>query len=310
MKPDLESSSTPPARRPLQLAIDGNVFGWAAGIEATAEALDAFANAGGTMISTADHYAGGRSEIMIGNWVSSRSARDRVVLATKIGRHPDTPGLSAANIVEATEASLLRLQTDYIDILSFDGDDPHVPLLESLTAAAALIESGKVRAIAASGYSGSRLREAMETVREEGLPGFRAVFAVYNLMQRRAYERDVAGAAADYGLGVFARLPLANGFLTGRYRSKSDVPDSVMFNDAVEHIGRHGFKVLKVLETVAAETETSPAVVALAWLRSKPGIVAPVVRASNASRILELTGAAELVLTREQILALDAVSDG
>jgi aryl-alcohol dehydrogenase-like predicted oxidoreductase len=299
----------PVAKKPLPLAIDGNVFGWASGIEATAEALDAFSAAGGTMISTADHYAGGRSEIMIGNWVSSRSARDRVVLATKIGRHPDAPGLSATSIIEATEASLLRLQTDYIDILSFDGDHPQTPLIESLMAASTLIASGKVRMIAASAYTGRRLREALETAREEGLPSFKAVFAVYNLMQRRDFERDVADAAADYRLGVFARLPLANGFLTGRYRNKSDVPDSVMFHDAVEHIGRQGFRVLRVLETVAAETETSPAVVALAWLRSKPGIVAPVVRASSAARILELTAAADLTLSLEQVAALDAVSE-
>ncbi|SMG36846.1 aldo/keto reductase [Agreia pratensis] len=310
MTPNDDASSNtamPPSR--FRLAIDGNVFGWASGVSATAEALDAFHAAGGRLISTADHYAGGRSEIMIGNWVRSRKARSRVFLATKIGRHPDAPGLSADDIVTATEASLERLQTDHLDLLSFDGDHPHTPLEESLAAAAELIASGKVRALAASSYSGARLRDAGRLADENGLPRFRAVFSPYSLMTRRPVESDLLPAVRTLNIGIFARLPLANGFLTGEYRVRSDVPESTMFADAAAHVGRDGFRVLKALEQVSAEQNTSLAACALAWVRSKPNVIAPVVRAASAEQVAELVASADLVLEPHQLMALDRASE-
>jgi len=301
------STGTPPSR--FRLAIDGNVFGWASGVSATAEALDAFHAAGGRLISTADHYAGGRSEVMIGNWVRSRKARSRVFLATKIGRHPDAPGLSADDIVTATEASLERLQTDHLDLLSFDGDHPHTPLEESLAAAAELIASGKVRALAASAYSGARLLQARQLADDNGLPRFRAVFSPYSLMTRRPVEHDLLPAVRSLNIGIFARLPLANGFLTGNYRVRTDVPESSMFADAGSHVGRDGFRVLKALEQVAAEQNASLAACALAWVRSKPNVIAPVVRAASAEQVAELVASADLVLEPHQLMALDRASE-
>jgi aryl-alcohol dehydrogenase-like predicted oxidoreductase len=306
-----DDASTPASAMParFRLAIDGNVFGWASGVSATAEALDAFHAAGGRLISTADHYAGGRSEIMIGNWVRTRKARSRVFLATKIGRHPDAPGLSAASIVAATEASLERFQTDHLDLLSFDGDHPQTPLQESLAAAAELIQSGKVRALAASSYSGARLVQARQVSDEHGLPRFRAVFSPYSLMTRRPVENDLLPAVSSLNIGIFARLPLANGFLTGDYRSHSDVPSSIMFSDAGMHIGRQGFKVLKALEQVAVEQNSSLGACALAWVRSKPNIIAPVVRAASAEQVAQLVASVDLVLEPHQLVALDRASE-
>jgi aryl-alcohol dehydrogenase-like predicted oxidoreductase len=301
------STGTPPSR--FRLAIDGNVFGWASGVSATAEALDAFHAAGGRLISTADHYAGGRSEVMIGNWVRSRKARSRVFLATKIGRHPDAPGLSADDIVTATEASLERLQTDHLDLLSFDGDHPHTPLEESLAAASELIASGKVRALAASAYSGARLLQARQLADDNNLPRFRAVFSPYSLMTRRPVEHDLLPAVRSLNIGIFARLPLANGFLTGNYRVRADVPESSMFADAASHVGRDGFRVLKALEQVAAEQNASLAACALAWVRSKPNVIAPVVRAASAEQVVELVASADLVLEPHQLMALDRASE-
>ncbi|SMQ67969.1 aldo/keto reductase [Agreia sp. VKM Ac-1783] len=301
------STGTPPSR--FRLAIDGNVFGWASGVSATAEALDAFHAAGGRLISTADHYAGGRSEIMIGNWVRSRKARSRVFLATKIGRHPDAPGLSADDIVTATEASLERLQTDHLDLLSFDGEHPHTPLEESLAAASELIASGKVRALAASAYSGARLLQARQLADDNNLPRFRAVFSPYSLMTRRPVEHDLLPAVRSLNIGIFARLPLANGFLTGNYRVRADVPESSMFADAASHVGRDGFRVLKALEQVAAEQNVSLAACALAWVRSKPNVIAPVVRAASAEQVAELVASPDLVLEPHQLMALDRASE-
>jgi aryl-alcohol dehydrogenase-like predicted oxidoreductase len=127
------------------VAVDGSVFGWAAGIEHTLEVLDAFVEQGGQLISTADHYAGGRSEVMIGTWLARRGLRDGVLLATKVGRHPDNPGLSPRNVTNAVEASLERFGTDRIDVLSFDGDHPQTPVDETLEAVDALVRAGKVR---------------------------------------------------------------------------------------------------------------------------------------------------------------------
>ena len=306
--PDATTSSSSNASK-FPLALDGNVFGWASGVEQTARALDAFTAAGGRLISTADHYAGGRSEVMIGNWVRTRRARSSVILATKIGRHPDAPGLGARSVVQATEACLERLQTDHIDLLSFDGDHPQTPLEESLAAAADLIAAGKVRAISASAYSGSRLMEARALAEELGLPAFRAVFCQYSLMERRAFETDVGPAARSLGIGVFARLPLANGFLTGEYRSRSDVPSSIMFAGAAEYIGKTGLRVLKALEQVAAQQHASIASCAIAWVRSKPGILAPVVRAASAEQVAELVDSVDVVLDQAQLAALDRASE-
>ncbi|KJC65462.1 aldo/keto reductase [Agreia bicolorata] len=310
MTPNDDASSSagfPPAR--FRLAIDGNVFGWASGVSATAEALDAFYAAGGRLISTADHYAGGRSEVMIGNWVHSRKARSRVILATKIGRHPDAPGLSARGIISATEACLDRLQTDHLDLLSFDGDHPQTPLEESLEAAGTLIESGKIRALAASSYSGARLMQARQIADEKALPRFRAVFSPYSLMARRPVENDLLPAIRALKIGIFARLPLANGFLTGEYRVRADAPESIMFTDASKHVGRDGFRVLKALELVAAEQNASLGACALAWVRSKPSVIAPVVRAASAEQVAELVASADLVLEPHQLAALDRASE-
>ena len=301
------SAALPPAR--FRLAIDGSIFGWASGVEATADVLDAFHDAGGRLISTADHYAGGRSEVMIGNWVRTRNRRSQVFLATKIGRHPDAPGLSAHSIAAAADACLERLQTDHIDLLSFDGDHPQTPLEESLAAAAALIDSGKVRALSASSYSGARLLQASQAADELGLPRFRAVFSPYSLMTRRPVENDLLPAVSTLGIGIFARLPLANGFLTGAYRSHNDVPESIMFADAAQHLGRAGFKVLKALEQVASEQGASLGACALAWVRSRPNVIAPVVRAASADQVAELVASVDLVLQPHQVAALDRASE-
>jgi aryl-alcohol dehydrogenase-like predicted oxidoreductase len=204
--------------------VDGSVFGWTAGQDAALEVLDEFNAAGGTLISTADHYAGGRSEIMIGAWLARHPQRERVVIATKIGRHPDAPGLSARSIRAAVDASLERLRTDYIDLLSFDGDHPETPLEESLATVADLMAAGKVHHLSVSDFTGARLIEAGRIAASLGLPGPEAVFAEYNLMERRRYETQLAPVIGGAGLGLVARLPLASGYLRGDFRTRDDLP--------------------------------------------------------------------------------------
>lgn len=306
---------TPPPPRTLgrtglpvhPLALDGSVFGWAAGIDDTTEALDSFASLGGTLISTADHYATGRSEYMIGRWLESSGRRDAMLVATKVGRHPDAPGLAARDVRAAVEGSLERLGTR-IDLLSFDSEDPEVPIEETLAAVAPFLANGSVGAIGAAHFSGAALAEAEQAALALGLPALSAVVAEYSLMERSGYEADVAPEVVRQGLGTLARLPLASGYLTGRLRHRSDEPESVLFEAAVDYVGRHGNKVLAVLDEIAESHGTNQGTVALAWVLSHPEVSVAIVRATGAAELESLFGAATLPLTRSDIAQLDRAS--
>jgi aryl-alcohol dehydrogenase-like predicted oxidoreductase len=290
------------------IAVDGSIFGWAAGIEHTLEVLDAFLESGGELISTADHYAGGRSEVMIGTWLARRGVRDRVLLATKVGRHPDNPGLAPRNVTNAVEACLERFGTDHIDVLSFDGDHPETPVDETLEAVDALIRAGKVRFLGETGYSTARLREVHRIATTAAYPVFQVALHPYNLLERGFVEQELAPVARELEMGVIARQPLADGYLTGNYRTRDQVPDSVMFAGAFRHIGRKGNKVLTALEHVAQEHDRPLGTIALAWVLAKPGVTAATVRARDAFQLRELLAATEVQLTRHQMAALDAAS--
>ena len=303
-------------RRPLgatglrvsPIALDGSIFGWAAGHEATAEVLDAYWEAGGNYLTTADHYAGGRSEIMIGHWVNERSARDDVILATKIGRHPDAEGLSADSISLAVDACLERLRTDRIDVLVFDQDHPDAPIDETLSAVQKLVEQGKVRFIGESGFSAKRLLDFDEVSLTRALPSIDVIVAEYNLMVREPYERDLVPRSLERGGATVARLPLASGFLTGDYRNRGDLPQSVMFDDALNYVGRRGNRVLGALETVAAELEETLACVAVAWVLSRPGIATTALRSNIPEQLHQVLPAPLLTLSEEQVRVLDKAS--
>jgi len=289
------------------LALDGSVFGWAAGIDDTTEALDAFAALGGTLISTADHYATGRSEYMIGRWLEASGARERMLVATKVGRHPDAPGLAPGDVRAAVEGSLERLGTR-IDLLSFDSEDPEVPIEESLAAVAPFLANGSVGALGAAHFSGEALARAHEIATLQGLPVFSVVVAEYNLMERKHYEADVAPEVLRQGLGTLARLPLASGYLTGQLRHRSDEPESVMFEAALDYVGRHGNKVLAALDEVAEAHGSNAGTAALAWVLAHQEVSAVIVRARGAEELASIFGAATLPITRSEIAQLDRAS--
>jgi aryl-alcohol dehydrogenase-like predicted oxidoreductase len=290
------------------VAVDGSVFGWAAGIEHTLEVLDAFLESGGQLISTADHYAGGRSEVMIGTWLARRGLRDQVLLATKVGRHPDNPGLAPRNVTNAVEASLERFGTDHVDVLSFDGDHPETPVDETLEAVDALIRAGKVRFLGETGYTVARLREIHGIATAAAYPTFQVALHPYNLLERTFVEQELAPVAKDLGMSILARMPLADGYLSGNYRTRDQLPDSVMFAGAFRHIGRKGNKVLSALEQVAHEHERPLGTIALAWVLAKPGVTAAAARARDAHQLQELLAATEVQLTRQQVATLDSAS--
>jgi aryl-alcohol dehydrogenase-like predicted oxidoreductase len=290
------------------IALDGSIFGWASGAGDTATLLDQFRHSGGNLVVTADRYAGGRSEIMIGAWLRTLDDRSSVVIATEIGGHPDAAGLGRHSILRAVESSLERLGTDYIDFLSFDGDHPETPIDETLEAVDRLIREGKVRFLAASGFTAARIEEIGALADRSHYPRFRAVLAKYSLMERKEYETELQPVAARLGRGGLARQPLANGYLTGRFRSRDDVPHNVMYTDAVEHIGRRGTRVLEALDRVAKDLGSTPTRVALAWVLIKPGIAAALLRARDAEQLADALLAVDLHLTRQHVAQLDKAS--
>lgn len=290
------------------LAMSGNVFGWTADDATTNAILDRYRELGGNFIDTADSYAAGRSETMIGNWMRSRRNRDDIVIATKVGKSADNPGLKARVLTRAVHASLVRLGVAHIDLLYLHIDDPTVEFEETLLAVDELIRAGKVRYFGGSDHTGNRLIEARIASAQLGVAPMVALQKHYNLVHRREYEGDLAHVAAQQRLGVMPRFALASGFLTGKYRQKSDLPKNERSSRVAAYLNRRGFRILAALDTVAAAHGTPVASVALAWLLSKPNVVAPVVSASSAQQVPDLTAAVTLQLTRHQVADLDRVS--
>jgi aryl-alcohol dehydrogenase-like predicted oxidoreductase len=290
------------------IGLDGATFGWAAGIDDTSRVLDTYAASGGNLVCTADHYAGGRSEVMIGAWLRTVPDRGKIILETRVGRHPDAAGLGKRSMLRAVENSLTRFGTDYIDFLSFDGEDPKVPIEESLETGLRLISEGKVRFLSAARFTAPTIRRAADLAEESGGPAFRALLVEYNLMQRTAYERDFQPLATAMGRGALARLPLASGYLTGRLRVRDEFPNKVMYDEASRHAGRRGDRVLDALRTVGKELGVSQTRVALAWVLLKPGIAAAVLRAKDAAQVEEAFDATRVRLERNQMTLLDKAS--
>ncbi|WP_430391612.1 aldo/keto reductase [Dyella sp. 20L07] len=298
------------------LAFGGNVFGWSADEQRSFELLDAFVDAGFNLIDTADVYSawvpgnrGGESETIIGKWLKRSGKRDKVVIATKVAKWGEHPGLSPMNINQAVEGSLKRLQTDHIDLYQAHEDDASVPLHETLEAFGKLIEQGKVRAIGASNYGADRFGEALKVSAEHGLPRYETLQPEYNLVNRAVYEKELEPLVVSENVGVINYYALASGFLSGKYRSESDLAKSAARSNAVQkYLNKRGFGVLDALDKVAAAHGATPAQVALAWLIARPSVTAPIASATSIPQLKELFGAVNLQLSKDDILALDQAS--
>ena len=298
------------------LALGGNVFGWSADEQRSFALLDAFVDAGCNLVDTADVYSawvpgnrGGDSETIIGKWLHKSGKRDRVVIATKVAKWNEHPGLSPRNIQQAVEGSLKRLQTDHIDLYQAHEDDASVPLSETLGAFAQLIEQGKVRAIGASNYGADRFEEALKVSAEHGLPRYESLQPEYNLVSRSGYEKELEPLIRREQVGVISYYGLASGFLSGKYRSAADLDKSSARGGAVKkYLNPHGLKVLEALDDIASSHNAKPAQVALAWLMARPGITAPIASATSLEQLDDLIGAAKLTLTQNDIDTLDKIS--
>ena len=296
------------------LALGGNVFDWTADEQTSFAVLDAFVDDGGCMIDTADVYSawvpghkGGESEALIGRWLKrDPKKRDKVIIATKVGMMDG--GLAPDVILKACDASLQRLGIERIDLYYQHQDDEKVPLEQSLEAFQRLREEAKIRAIGLSNFTARRIDEAFEVAERLGITAPVALQPKYNLMEREEFEQQLRPAAQRHHLGVFPCYGLANGFLTGKYRTKDDLSKSPRGQRVAAYLDGRGMRVLETLDEIAAETGAPLAAIPLAWLMAQPTIVAPIASATSVEQVHELTAAMHLKLTDDQLARLDAAS--
>ena len=299
--------------RPFVLG--GNVFGMTADQQASFAILDRFVECGGGMIDTADVYSawvpghkGGESETMMGQWLKASGARDKVLIATKVGMMPG--GLKPDRIREAVQGSLDRLGVDSIDLYFAHKDDPDVPLGEVLGAFAELVDAGTVRAIGASNYSAERLGEALRTSDELSLPRFTVVQPELNLLDRAQYEGPLQTLCIDEQLGVITYFSLASGYLSGKYRGAGDLGQSPRGASVKSYLEGRGPAMLAAMDRMAGETGATLSQIALAWVAAQPGVTAPIASATSVGQLDEILASETLVLTSEQLATLNDAGRG
>ncbi|WP_217167738.1 aldo/keto reductase [Streptomyces sp. AC512_CC834] len=300
------------------LCLGGNVFGWTAEKTQSFAVLDAYLAGGGNFIDTADSYmnyfAGnepGQSESIIGDWLAAHRNRDDVVVATKVGDHPEYMGLAPANIKAAAEESLRRLRTDHIDLYytHFDRDES-IPVDEIITALDDLVKAGKVRAIAASNISPERLSASLAFSDREGLARYVALQPHYNLVSRDMYEGARREVVQREGLACVPYFALASGFLTGKYRpgkSTENVRNVPGLAGGYADTER-GVKVLDALEQIATARGVEMATVALAWLAQQPTVTALITSARTVDQLPALFAAQDLRLSDTELRTLTTAS--
>jgi aryl-alcohol dehydrogenase-like predicted oxidoreductase len=299
------------------ITLGGNVFGWTLSEADTFHQLDRAVEAGLNFIDTADVYSrwapghsGGESETILGKWFAKSGRRKDVILATKVGMEmgEDKKGLSPAYIAQAVDASLKRLQTDYIDLYQAHKDDETTPLEETLNAFDKLIKAGKVRYIGASNYTGARLAKALDASKQNGLAAYVSLQPHYNLVERLPFESDLLPVVEKYQIGVIPYFSLAAGFLTGKYRKAEDAANAARGGMVKKYLNERGFAVVDALDEAAKKHHAKPGQVALAWLLAQPGITAPIASATSDKHLDDLIAAANLELDQASIRKLDEVS--
>jgi aryl-alcohol dehydrogenase-like predicted oxidoreductase len=294
----------------FEICLGGNVFGWTADEQESFAVLDAYVEAGGNFVDTANSYMvkGGESETIIGRWLRERGNRDDIVVATKVGGGQGaTRNLRPDNVKRQCEASLERLQTDRIDLYYAHFDDEETPLEDTLRAFDELVQGGKIRHVAASNYSPERLTRALELQRANGLAEFTVLQPHYNLVERD-FERTLLPVADAWSLAVCPYFALARGFLTGKYRPGGEEVSSQRAEGARVYLERGGERVLEALDEVAEAHGVEPAAVAVAWLLAHPRVAAPIASARTPEQLAATLPGARLELTPDQVNRLSATT--
>lgn len=299
------------------LAFGGNVFGWTLNEADSFKILDGFVEAGFNLIDTADVYSrwapgnqGGESETIIGNWLKSRKNRRQLIIATKVGADigQGKRDLSKKHILQAVENSLRRLQTDYIDLYQSHYDDADTPIEETLETYAQLVREGKIRIIGASNFSPQRLEQSLQISLQNNFPVYQTLQPHYNLYEREVFEKELEPLCLRHSIGVINYYALASGFLTGKYRSESDLSKSIRGAANKKFLNEKGFAILRALDTVADRYRSTPASISVAWLLARPSVTAPIASATTLKQLDSLISAAEITLDQESLDLLNEAS--
>lgn len=304
-------SDSHPSITGIPLVFGGNVFSWTIDRDKSFEVLDAYYEAGGRMVDSAEVYGrqpsgerGHQAEAILGEWLESRGVRKDMRIATKTGL--DGPGaLAPARVAHALDASLDRLRTDYVDLYYAHRDDEATPLEDAVAAFDAVYQSKMARELGSSNYSTSRLAAIMDTAEKMGAQPFTIAQPEYNLVSRESYEGAMQDLCVSRGVGVLPFFGLASGFLTGKYSSADDWKDSQREGVLNRYDSERNWNVLSALNEVAKDTGETHAVVALAWLNAQPGVLAPIASATSVEQLNELVRAASFSLTEDQLARLD-----
>lgn len=301
-----------------EIVFGGNVFGWTVDKVQAFKLLDEMLDMGLTTIDTADMYSswvpgnqGGESEAIIGEWLKSRNARGQIQILTKCGwpELGSKKNLSSEKIVLAVEKSLARLQTDYIDLYQAHFDDSETPLDEMLQAFERLRKDGKVRYVGGSNYTGDRLREVIGEAERRAIPGFQCFQTQYNVYDREVYETTIKPVVEESGIGVLTYFSLASGFLSGKYKSANDLKiENKRYDFLKGYANARGFKIIKSLEIVKNGRDAEIADIALAWIKSKKEITAPIASVTTLSQLKRLQSACDIKLTKGELDIIDAAS--
>ncbi len=287
--------------RVFPLILGGAEFGWHVDLDAAHRILDAYYERGGNALNTSDAYAAGRSEHIIGAWMSRRAVRDDIVLGVRVGTNPDHPGLGPVNLIRAVEASLMRLDTDRIDVLYLDATgDSAARLEDTLATAEWLIESGKVRAIGSLGLSASQLVEA-RILASAGYPRLTVLDVPYNVLRQGEFDGDLKLVAGAQGSAVTPSQALAHGYLAGVHRSRAQVAGSVRGSQLAAAMNRRGTRTLRAMDRIAAELSIPTSAVAIAWLLAQRTVVAPIVNVYAVAHVDELMQGVGAKLSRSQL---------
>ena len=297
----------------------GNVFGWTLNEEESFQILDAFLDRGFNAIDTANNYSywvsgnvGTESERIIGNWLKSRGVRDQIVLATKVGGRnmiQDKPNTTKAHILKEVEESLIRLQTDYIDLYQTHYDDVNTPVEETLSAYNQLIKEGKVRFIGASNFSSERLIESLDKSELYNLPQYKTLQPEYNLYDRQHFEEFLQPVAEKYDLAVIPYYSLASGFLSGKYKTEEDLGKSLRGDGIKKYLNERGFRILNALETISSQYNISYSAVSLAWLLEQKTVVAPIASATKEQHLDAFVEVVNVQFSHDDVKLLTEASE-
>lgn len=295
-------------------------FGWSVAETDTRRILSRSFEAGINFIDTADIYSrwvegnpGGVAEEYIGSWMKqAKIPRDRVIIATKVrgrlGNAPHDEGLSRPHIMHAVEASLRRLQTDYIDLYQTHWPDKSTPIEETLRAMDDLVGQGKVRYVGASNYKAWELMQALWVADKYNLVRYDSLQPHYNLVRREEFERELVHVCESYSLGVIPYSPLEGGFLTGKYRRNTVLRASQRAEGRQKYMTEENFVLLDKLDEIASKTHATVAQVALAWLLANPVITSPIIGATTLEQLDENLGVLDVKITDEEKDVLEEVT--